>query len=61
MRDAWEQMGPLLMLRRRGKGVGEGGGGRGRGDGKRGGDKEARDVMRDAPEVVRKKIEGKRV
>lgn len=60
MRDAWEQMGPLLMLRRRGKG-GEGGGGRGRGDGERGGDKEAGDVMRDALEVVRKKIEGKRV
>lgn len=39
----------------------QGGRGRGRGDGKRGGDKEAGDVMRDAPEVVRKKIEGKRV
>lgn len=39
----------------------QGGGWRGRGDGKRGGDKEAGDVMRDAPEVVRKKIEGKRV
>lgn len=38
MRDAWEQMGPLLMLR------GEGGGG-----GERGGDKEAGDGVRDAP------------
>lgn len=33
----------------------QGGGWRGRGDGKRGGDKEAGDVMRDAPEVVREK------
>lgn len=53
--------GPTIDAEAERQGGGEGGGGRGRGDGKRGGDKEARDVMRDAPEVVRKKIEGKRV
>lgn len=48
MRDVWEQMGPLLMLRRRGKG--------GRGDGKIGGEKETGDVMRDAPERWKERV-----
>lgn len=48
MRDVWEQMGPLLMLKQERQ---EGG----RGDGKIGGEKETGDVMSDAPEVVRKK------
>lgn len=46
MHDVWEQMGPLLMLKQRGK------------TGER---RHTGDVMRDAPEAVRKNMEGKDV